>query len=509
MKPSNDLYSLVHSLNAAEKSYIKKYASIYSKNKYNYYKLLEAIYKQETYDEKALLIKLRKEPFIRHFAVTKNQLFDLILKLLRQFHQNNSFHASINSLIENGQLLYERGLSDLGLKQLNKAYKLAKEHSAYVKLEEIIDLKRHYIGQLKGYDWREEIKALLQEKARLSKAESEHVLYADLYYKLLFFLRQNFHIRDEKKAQELEEIIPNGILAVPQHSTHFYSQLHYLNIQNMYFFLKREFTKSTALLKEIIHLWEQFPKLMQRETERYIAALNNYMTNAYMDKQWDAIDYVLPKIERIDQKTTRLQAIVFENVTLWKINYYTVTNQYNKYYQMLPEMEISLKRLKNTINEARYFIIMRQIAYSYFTLGKYNQALDYLEIVLELKQLALREDLQMFSNFLFFFIHYHLDNVIFLDNALKNYRRKINKKSLLYDLENFQLRLLSKLCAAPNRTVLLKIINDFQKELSLLTEKNPIIKDIQNQHLNLNLWMESIKQNCTIKLILEKNSQIL
>lgn len=509
MKPSNDLYSLIHSLSTAEKNYVKKYANVYSKSKYNYYKLLEAIYKQDVYDEKALLIKLRREPFVKHFAVTKNQLFELILKLLRQFHQHNNFTATINAIIENGQLLYERGLSDLGLKQLDKAYKLAKEHSAYLKLEEILDLKRHYIGQLKAYDWREEIEALLQEKVTLSKAETEHAFYASIYYKLLFFLRQTFQLRDEKDSQKLEEILPKGILATPKHSNHFYSRLHYLNIRSMCFSLQKKYTQATEVSKEIIQLWEAFPKLIQREPERYIAALNNYMSNAYMDEQWEAIHYALPRIEEINQNSTRLRAIVFENITLWKGNYYNATNQYDAYYDLLPEVESSLKELKSSIHEVRYFIFIRLMAYSYFAIGKYEQALEYLEITLELKQLALREDLQMFSDFLFFFIHYHLGNNLFLENALKNYRRKIKKKGLLYDLEDFQLRLLSKLCAAPDQTTLLKHLGAFQQQLIDLTEKNPSIIDLQNQHLNLNAWIESIKQNSTIKAILKQNSRSL
>jgi hypothetical protein len=505
MKPSSDLYALIHALSSTEKNYIKKYAGVYSKNKNNYYKLLEAIYKQDEYDEKALLIKFRKESFVKHFAVTKNQLMELILKLLRQFHQKNSIHATINAATENARLLYERGLSTLAFKQLDKAQKLAEEHHIYSYSEEVLDLKRHFITQMQAYDWREEIEVLLQEKETILEAELEYVSYARTYYQLLFLMRENFVLRTEEETNKIEAILPNGELAEPKYPNYFYSQLFYLNNKNAYSVLHKDTAQAISIMRDIITLWEKHPKLIQSEPERYMAALNNYAISLVKNNEPLDLEYLNNKTDLINQDKPRTEALVFESSMLWRITNTASEREYDQLILLVEEIESTLPRLKDNIQEVRYFMLTRYTAYFHFMWGNYHQALKQLETTLALKQLDLRQDLQMFSNMLYLFIHYHLGNNVFLYNAIKNYRRKIKKKGLLYDLEDFQLRLLSKLCNVPDKTMLQKQLDAFQKELKVMTEKNPTVVLIMQQHLNLNEWIESLRQNCTVIDFLKKN----
>ena len=79
----NDLHNLIKSLNANEKRYVSIYINRFSASKNNYSKLYQFIEKQEIYEENELIKKLRKEPFVKHFAVTKHQLFKFILISLK------------------------------------------------------------------------------------------------------------------------------------------------------------------------------------------------------------------------------------------------------------------------------------------------------------------------------------------------------------------------------------------------------------------------------------------
>ena len=48
--------------------------------------LFEAIDKQQSYDEKAVISKFSKEQFVKQFPVAKNYLYNLILKALDVYH---------------------------------------------------------------------------------------------------------------------------------------------------------------------------------------------------------------------------------------------------------------------------------------------------------------------------------------------------------------------------------------------------------------------------------------
>lgn len=504
MKPSSDLYALIHTLSSTEKNYIKKYAGVYGKNKHNYYKLLEAISKQEEYDEKALLIKFRKESFVKHFAVTKNQLMELILKLLRQFHQKNSIHATINAAIENARLLYERGLSSLAFKQLDKGYKLAEEYAEYTRMEEITDLKRHFIDQLKAYDWREEMDALLSTKETLLRSELEYVEYARAYYKLLFLVRKYNQLRNKEQKQELEEIVPLLKLSAPQYSNHIYSQLLHLNVKSIYYYLTKEFDLSTKCTIAVLDVWDEYPKIRQKNVEHYIAAINSNMNLGIVNTDFSVFELSFSRLKNIQQDSIRIEAMVFQHENKWLINYYQLQKKYSELLELAPTFIQKLNRLKGSMDSSNYLFTLYSVALIYFICGKYNKAIEHLNMLLDIKKTSLKSDIYLFANMMLLFAHYRIGNFLFLENALKNYRRKLQKKDLLYDFEYFEIKALSNLCKAPNRTEVIKALDLIKENLEEILIKNPALQTSLYGHFNLKTWIKSVKQNCTMQVIYEK-----
>ena len=107
MKPSNDLFRLIKSLDKNEKGYFKKNAQGVSKGKdKNYLLLFDAIDAQEEYNEDALLKKFRTQAFSKHFSVAKNFLFELILKSQRSYRANSSKFMRLNALMKNEEELF-------------------------------------------------------------------------------------------------------------------------------------------------------------------------------------------------------------------------------------------------------------------------------------------------------------------------------------------------------------------------------------------------------------------
>ncbi|MFZ1593345.1 MAG: hypothetical protein WAT27_14735, partial [Chitinophagales bacterium] len=87
MKPSDNLFKLIKSLDKSEKGYFKKFALGHGKNS-NYILLFNAIDTQDVYDEEALLKKFKTQAFAKQIAVTKNYLWELILRSQRQYRRD-------------------------------------------------------------------------------------------------------------------------------------------------------------------------------------------------------------------------------------------------------------------------------------------------------------------------------------------------------------------------------------------------------------------------------------
>src|SRR3989338_7551252 len=101
MNQKNDvLFDLVKSLTKSEKRFITLNAQFHKGDKI-YLKLLDAIYKQEEYNEKVLKVEFKNEPFAKQFGVAKNYLQTFILRQLRNYYANLKLNiACKNHLIE-------------------------------------------------------------------------------------------------------------------------------------------------------------------------------------------------------------------------------------------------------------------------------------------------------------------------------------------------------------------------------------------------------------------------
>ncbi len=98
------LYDLIHSLSKAEKQQFTIVLQEGQKgNTKSAFKILyDAILKQKRFDDKALKESLKGEKFVKHFSVTKNQLYNKLTDFLIEFHTGASNEIDF---IENSFLL--------------------------------------------------------------------------------------------------------------------------------------------------------------------------------------------------------------------------------------------------------------------------------------------------------------------------------------------------------------------------------------------------------------------
>ena len=109
MKPSNELFMLIKSLNKSEKRFFKLSSTIQAGDK-NYLRIFDFVDKQEEYDEEALKVAFQNETFIKHLPSEKNHLYKLILKSLRSYYSEQSISSILKQEIKNIEILYAKAL---------------------------------------------------------------------------------------------------------------------------------------------------------------------------------------------------------------------------------------------------------------------------------------------------------------------------------------------------------------------------------------------------------------
>jgi hypothetical protein len=132
MKPSPELYDLIHSLTKSEKRFFKLHSALQSGEK-NYLRLFEAIHAQTGgYDEAALKQRFAKAPASSSTCPRKRTtLYKLILKALRSYHAESSVSGQLKQQVSNIEILYNKSLYEEASKVLVRAKRVAKENERY------------------------------------------------------------------------------------------------------------------------------------------------------------------------------------------------------------------------------------------------------------------------------------------------------------------------------------------------------------------------------------------
>ena len=144
-------------MSRSEKGYFKKYVSSFSSGEGNYAKLFDAIDAQEIYDEKKIGADFKKEKFVKQLSVTKNYLFDFILRSIRAFHAAKNVSEQIHTYTENAEILFARSLIDEAFSSLEKARQLTHEYDLISSRIEIDKLERSFHLELACADWKEKL----------------------------------------------------------------------------------------------------------------------------------------------------------------------------------------------------------------------------------------------------------------------------------------------------------------------------------------------------------------
>ena len=146
MPVSNELFDIIRLMTRKERSFFRRYFRLHSAGKDGavlrlFEKLVEYSVNNDIYIEEELKLSV-DEPTRRHFAVTKNNLYNLILKSLTEYRRENSNENKVKSLLEQYEILFSMSLLSQADGVLKKAKKIAVENELFMEINSILNRER-------------------------------------------------------------------------------------------------------------------------------------------------------------------------------------------------------------------------------------------------------------------------------------------------------------------------------------------------------------------------------
>lgn len=163
MTKQSDVFSLIRSMSQGEKRHFTQFAGRTGRPSKQYLVLFTAMDRMKEYDEAKLKMKAGgRAPF----AVQKAQLYTLLLKSLRIYHEDRNAATHLRNRLTEIYVLMEKGLHMQAHREVVKTKQTAILYEKHMILIELCSLEAKLKAELFGKTTEEELETLLQESNR-------------------------------------------------------------------------------------------------------------------------------------------------------------------------------------------------------------------------------------------------------------------------------------------------------------------------------------------------------
>jgi len=448
MKISTDLFELVKSLNPSEKRYFHRFCSSRSQGKdQTYLQIFGMVDAMEVYDEKLILEQLGDDKLRRQFPVLKNYLYRLLLKSLRTFHSEQTIDFQIKELLQNCELLADRGLVNQALKQVDKAERLALKYDRFGYFGEIGSIRialtiRRGQGNPKGME---------SEILRIHRINQEqmgnHALleqYRLLSLRLLLLNRQEAVVRGPHTRKAYTEIINDPLLADVPPRFSIKAQLFYFQSHFIFQIAQGDFQRSYTYGIDLVKLMEENEWLIAERPENYLAALQNVAAAGSYAEPLYVVRELLEKLLNVAERFPKIKFSSSTLASLPRLRYHIELrmliqrSEFDEAEQLIPKVKevLALETGPRNINEGFLTIgFYQQFIHIYLHQKKLELALETSETIINDESVTEDYEIHLNARILRVVTLFEMGAESRLDSAMLSLYRFLKKKDKLYDFE--------------------------------------------------------------------------
>jgi len=508
MKVSDDLFTLIQSLEKQEKRYFKLYAgrSGTSQN-HNMVNLFNEIDKQKEYNEERIKKKFKDQSFIKQFHVAKNRLYQAILKSMVAYYSESSTEGKLQRLIHQAEILYEKGLQVQCKKRLEKAKKIAIEEEAFLYVLRILQLEVLFFDELTQV---EKLKSQSLEGYQIGiKIIERYRNFMDfnmMRTKLNEFLIQK-KAGGSVKIDELFNKTELNLLKDESSALSFTALQRQLVINSIYYRLNGEMQKSLYYRKRLVEVFENNAPKIAGGARSYITGLNNLLGIQLSLKYFNEALETINKIENL-KKETYFKLTEQRNFEIalriynGKYSIYMQTNNIIKAIETLDELEQFVTEKFDQIPKTYHLILPYFVAISYFFKLDYQNATNWFHKLLNHHAIDTSEEIHTHTRLLNLLCYSQMKNQSLFESFYKSTERYLKTKKVQHKYVKAIMKNLKKIHKIYDKKELKKQWLNFKTEIE---ELNVIkVEQVGIHNLRLLDWIECTLNNKQLHIVLNQ-----
>lgn len=497
------LFTLVKSLTKAEKRSFKLYANRHqgvASNKF--VQLFDVLDRLPEYDE-TVVIKKMSDTEKRHLPNLKRHLYKQILTSLRLIYIDKNIDIQIREQLDFARILYGKAMYMQSLKILERIKKIADEHHQDILHLEILEFQKlieaRHITRSRSIE--NKMEKLLDESVKRSSITLTSNRLSNLNIQIHGWYIQFGHIQAEEDASKVNAFFQ---LQSPEEDFSlqptFFEKAHLYQAHFWRCYILVDFTSCVQYARQWVNLFLINPKMRYKDPDLYMRALYYLLTSLYITNKKEAFRHYLAELEdfqesQLKQLNDNSKMIGFTYHQLSQLNFLLLSKQYEQVIALEPTLQKQLDKYASYMDVHRILLFYYKFACAHFACGRFNKALDHLNIIINDKSAHLREDLFINARVLQILCLFELKQYDLIDYLQVSLRRAIRKSKEQSNLQPALIQGVRELIKTPS----IERQQAFQElaEILLPLSRNKY-EHKANFFLSPMLWVESKLQGCYV-----------
>jgi hypothetical protein len=486
--PSTFLYDLVSTLTKSEKRYIKVQSG---SGKKDYIQLMDALIAQKTFDEDQLIADNEGANFIKHLAVNKQYLYELLLKSMAQFGQK-TLEDKIFEKISAANVLIGKGLFLAAYKELKKGQKLAEKYELFELHIILFGIEKRLLSKEQLQKQEEQtIHQVFKAEENCLKQLRNTNEYWYFAQQVAQFQMRHQKIQNEEQQKYIENLIQTPNFTTLSSATNFKSKLFFHQANATYQFMLGNVEKAYEINKSFLDLLEDNTHFLRLYAERYLATLNNMLIDSLVIGNYDILRIGIQRLDmtlkRVEFKAIKnIESRVFRQRYLLLLNWSLSQKDLENAMQWIPKIEEGLQHFEKKLEKHHRITFFYLIAYILFLNRHYAEALKWNNYILNDPKEDVVKEIFYFARSLNLMIHYELGNHTLLKSLLLSTPKYLKSRRAIYGTEKALFRFLGKLLNCVDKAEKQKLIANFNIQIDDLFQ-TPNEKRVFN-YLDLRWW---------------------
>ncbi len=507
---SDPLFDLVKAMTKSEKRNFKLYAKRIQKkgdDKLLFVQLFDVLDKMNEYEEPLVLKKIKVKKGSQ-LANLKRHLYKQVMTSLRLIHISKNIDIQIREQIDFARILYGKGLYRQSLRLLEKIKEIASKHHQDILHLEIVEFQKlieeRHITRSRSI--KNKMENLVSESERRAEVNLSACTLSNLKIDIHGHYIKYGHVKNSKDTEIVQLIFDNALNKIQRENMSFFERVYFEQSKVWYHYILLNFPLCYRAAANWVRLFDDNPKIKAEDPDLYMRGIYYVLTCLFYMNSYDRfIEYYEKLEEFVSQHKKELkelsQMLAFLYLNNTKLNKYYLEGDFEAGVATVPYILENLKKYKLLLDTHRILVFYYKISYMYVGAEKYDQALDYLNAIINLKAGHLRGDIQCYARLMRLLIHYEKGHYDFISYEVDAVQRFMEKTEAFSQLPRAILRFLKQLIKTPVADHK-RMFEVFKKELEIL--KEDYYEKRSFWYLDMLMWVESRLRGVPLKVVMQE-----